>query len=154
MGQAKSKYTSYQEGDWPFVSALWARIEHGGRHESVSETIRSGFARTRHCIQGIKSEDEVDYTLLDKHWEEAHGFLWDAHTRGEKVFVHCIVGRNRSALIVTAEYMRKKRGNVALQNEGFQEQIVTFCSTAQSARPSTDTTLSTSTAKGTNQPIR
>ena len=88
----------------------------------------------------IGAEDEEDYPLLDKHWDEAHEFLSDAHTRGEKVLVHCIAGQNRSALIVTAEYMirtntnvieavryiRMKRGNAALQNEGFQEQIVAF----------------------------
>lgn len=52
-----------------------------------------------------------------------------------------MAGHNRSALIVAVEHLRanrdtnvieavrhirKKRGNVALQNEGFQEQLVAY----------------------------
>ena len=87
----------------------------------------------------IAAEDETDYPLLEKHWEEAHTFIHEGEN--EKVLVYCIAGQNRSALIVAAEYLvstpgtnvidtvrhiRRRRGNVALQNEGFQEQLVAF----------------------------
>ena len=193
MGQSKSKY-NYQEGDWPFVWALWEAsvldwkkdvpadqrlaisqaqndlpfeilptlylgncryiqdlntlerlgiqrvLNMAGHMRAFPKPLDQALRERDIAYKVINAEDEDDYPLLDKHWEEAHAFLSDAHAKGEKVLVHCIAGHNRSVLIVTAEYMlrtktnvietvryiRKKRGNVALQNEGFQEQIVAF----------------------------
>ena len=87
----------------------------------------------------IAAEDEETYPLLERHWQEAQDFI---HANGtEKILVHCVAGHNRSALIVAADYLlstpgtnvldtvrhiRFQRGNVALQNEGFQEQLVAF----------------------------
>ena len=89
--------------------------------------------------KGIASEDDFEYMLLEKHWEEALEFLELAlRSPGAKCLVHCVAGMNRSALIVSAYFMLKtktpvietvrhvrlQRGNLALQNEGFQEQLV------------------------------
>lgn len=94
----------------------------------------------------ICAQDEEDYPLMDKHWEEAHAFINQGNNDGnkEKVLVHCVAGHNRSALVVAARvlvtnnddattnvidavrHLRKQRGNVALQNGGFQEQLVAF----------------------------
>ena len=95
--------------------------------------------------------DQVDYPLLEKHWYDAYEYIQNAISanggsmtnkinRGNAVLVHCRVGWNRSVLIVAAYYMittqtpilqtiqhiRRLRGNSALQNEGFQIQLVSF----------------------------
>jgi len=89
----------------------------------------------------IDSKDELEYPLLEKHWNEAFHFISKVTTkdgRRGKCVVHCAAGMNRSGLIVAAYYMmttqttvletvkhvRKQRGNVALCNEGFQQQLV------------------------------
>ena len=90
----------------------------------------------------IIAKDEDAYPLLDKHWEEAYyiicasvGSQTEAISAASK---KCVAGINRSVLIVCAYYMlvtktlvletakhvRRQRGNVALCNEGFQEQLV------------------------------
>lgn len=96
----------------------------------------------------ISARDETDYPLLERDWEKAHSFLhWrqgaahdtekDVH-RNNNVVVHCVAGMNRSALVVAADYMitcqkpvlevvreiRRQRGNTALSNPFFQEQLV------------------------------
>jgi protein-tyrosine phosphatase len=86
----------------------------------------------------INAQDEEDYPLLENHLDEACDFL--KQCRGQNCIVHCVAGHNRSSLIVSAYYMlehrthvletvkhiRRQRGNVALQNEYFQEQLVSF----------------------------
>jgi hypothetical protein len=86
----------------------------------------------------ITAQDEEDYPLLEKHWDDACDFL--NQCRGQNCIVHCVAGHNRSSLIVAAYYMlehrtdvletvkhiRRQRGNVALQNGYFQEQLVSF----------------------------
>ena len=87
----------------------------------------------------INAKDEYEYPLLKRHWKDASDFIRVTTAGGKgKVVVHCMAGMNRSALIVTAYHMistqtpvleavrhvRKQRGNVALMNEGFQEQLV------------------------------
>merc|ERR1712218_67641 len=54
----------------------------------------------------IDAEDEFQYPLLEKHWEEAKRFIDESiqNTDG-KCVVHCVAGMNRSALIATAYYM-------------------------------------------------
>lgn len=87
----------------------------------------------------IAAEDEPDYPMLQNHWQEAFDFIKSTTRDGNgKCVVHCMAGMNRSGLIVAAYYMlttqtpvlqtvkhiRKQRGNVALCNEGFQQQLV------------------------------
>ena len=89
--------------------------------------------------RGINAEDELDYPLLENHWEEALDFINSTTKDGKgKIVVNCAAGMNRSGIIVSAYYMittqtpvletvrhvRKQRGNVALCNEGFQQQLV------------------------------
>lgn len=85
----------------------------------------------------ITALDEDFYPLLEKDWKEAYDFIHDPDQEGN-VVVHCAAGMNRSVLVVAADYMltneipvletmhhiRKQRGNCALQNEYFQEQLV------------------------------
>lgn len=85
----------------------------------------------------------TDYPMLENHWDEALAFIQEStSSRGPqpagKVVVHCVAGMNRSVLIVAAYYtlttqtpilgtvthIRKQRGNCALRNEEFQEQLV------------------------------
>jgi len=87
----------------------------------------------------IDADDEHDYALLQKHWQEAFDFIKSTTKNGNgKCVVHCVAGMNRSGLIAAAYYMlatqtpvletvqhvRRQRGNVALCNEGFQTQLV------------------------------
>jgi len=111
-----------------------------------SKTIKK-YKQCNISYKRIDAEDEPDYPLLQKHWKEAYNFIKEETTSttnnmsgsGEgKCVVHCIAGMNRSVLIVAAYYMLKmnnnvldtikhirlQRGNVASQNEGFQEQLV------------------------------
>lgn len=85
--------------------------------------------------------DQENYPLLPNDWLEAQEFIRESVAGGHgKCLVHCIAGVNRSVLTVAAYYMlstktpvletmkhiRRQRGNNALQNEGFQEQLVAF----------------------------
>jgi Dual specificity phosphatase, catalytic domain len=85
----------------------------------------------------ITALDTHYYPLLENDWNEAYDFIHDSEQEGN-VVVHCMAGVNRSVLIVAADYMvsnqvpvletmrhvRRQRGNIALQNEYFQEQLV------------------------------
>jgi hypothetical protein len=86
----------------------------------------------------IEAEDQEDYPLLELHWNEASAFIRHSKEGGGRCVVHCGAGLNRSGLVVAAEMMlgqkmpvlqvvralRKVRGNWALMNESFQEQLV------------------------------
>jgi protein-tyrosine phosphatase len=88
----------------------------------------------------IDAEDEEGYPLLAKYLGEALEFISKSGNGENKsqVLVHCIAGQNRSACIVAAflikhhkmtvleavQHVRKQRGNVALSNHSFQEQLV------------------------------
>ena len=88
--------------------------------------------------KSIDSQDEFDYALLAQHCNDARKYMESVLSEGGTCVVHCVAGMNRSVLIVAAFYMlttrtpvletirhiRCQRGNVALQNEGFQEQLV------------------------------
>jgi hypothetical protein len=90
----------------------------------------------------ITALDSDYYPLLEKDWKDAYDFIHNSEQDGN-VVVHCVAGINRSVLIVAADYMvsnqvpvletmqhiRKQRGNVALQNEYFQEQLVALART-------------------------
>lgn len=94
------------------------------------------YARAGITYHEINAEDEEGYPLLGRHWEEARNFLGQETMR--KCVVHCHAGINRSATIVAAcllmnekssllqavQRIRKARGNMALSNESFQEQVV------------------------------
>lgn len=103
-----------------------------------SSTIRA-YRRAGIEYLQLDADDEEGYPLLEKHWQSAHDFIGKAESsRGKKCVVHCVAGMNRSGLVVAAHYMitekvpvlqavkhvRKERGNVALQNRSFQEQLV------------------------------
>jgi hypothetical protein len=107
-------------------------------------------AYEKECIEymRITAQDEEDYPLLERHWESAYHFIHAKqqdnnevpHHNGGNCVVHCVAGLNRSGLIVAADYMvtcqkpvlevvrhlRKQRGNAALCNSYFQEQLVAF----------------------------
>lgn len=85
------------------------------------------------------AKDEYDYPMLSKHWEKALELIKNMTNSPEsKLVVHCQAGLNRSGLLVTSYYMistetpvleavryvRRHRGNSALRNPGFQEQLV------------------------------
>ena len=87
----------------------------------------------------INAQDEKSYPVLEKHWQEALEFITSSLSDGKgKCIVNCMAGVNRSGLIVAAYYMmitqtpvletvkhiRTQRGSVALNNEGFQQQLV------------------------------
>ena len=92
----------------------------------------------------INAQDESSYPLMERHWEEAYEFIkltTQATEEGKKrgkCVVHCVAGINRSALVAAVYYMietqspvletvkhiRTQRGNMALSNEGFQQQLV------------------------------
>jgi len=95
----------------------------------------------RHGIEykRINAQDVKNYNLLQNDWKEAFEFIkTSTENRKGKCVVHCVAGINRSALVVAAYYMlctqtpvietvqhiRKQRGNIALCNEGFQQQLV------------------------------
>jgi len=104
-------------------------------------TIRA-FKQNSITYKGIPAEDEEDYPLLANHWDEIQAFLHgdDTTDSSGNCVIHCVAGINRSVLAVTADYMtscqqpvldavkhvRKQRGNVALCNPYFQEQLVAF----------------------------
>lgn len=109
-----------------------------------SSTIQA-FAKHGIVYKRITALDAEYYPLLERDWEEAYAFIHghnDDNIQNENhppnVVVHCVAGVNRSALVVATDYMltcqkdvletvrhvRKQRGNVALQNEYFQEQLV------------------------------
>jgi len=87
----------------------------------------------------VDAEDEVDYPMLDKHFEDAKSFVNEARDGGGACLVHCQAGINRSGVLVAAYKMvsermevldvvlhcRRQRGNLFLStNQGFQEQLV------------------------------
>ena len=89
----------------------------------------------------INAEDDENYNLLQNDWDEAFEFIKASTRDGSgKCVVNCVAGINRSGLIVAAYYMmttqsnvletvkhvRKQRGNFALCNESFQQQLVSM----------------------------
>ena len=90
---------------------------------------------------GIAAEDQTDYPLLYLHMDQAFAIIDKvlAQKNGKgRCVVNCAMGKNRSVLIVAAyamlhdktpvldtlKHIRYQRGNGALVNEGFQEQLV------------------------------
>ena len=100
----------------------------------------------------IDAHDDPAYPLLEKHWQEAYDFLQShlvgtttdthqhQHHHHKGVVVNCMAGWNRSVWVVCAYYMvtirtpvletvayvRRQRRQGALQNEGFQQQLITL----------------------------
>lgn len=94
------------------------------------------------------TEDAVDYPILVAHWEEIYHAVRamttcdddgdDHRHHHRRIVVHCHAGQNRAGLVVTVYAMltqritvleavrllRYQRGNTALFNHGFQEQLV------------------------------
>ncbi len=87
---------------------------------------------------GFNAEDDDSYDMM-QHFDEAYRFIEDARISGGKVFIHCLMGINRSGVITVAYCMvHKKMGPISaakfvkkarrliLSNSGFQRQIVAF----------------------------
>merc|ERR1719261_1769536 len=76
------------------------------------------------------------YVVAD-HFPASLNFVRDRLGRGEKVLIHCLRGENRSAAVCAAflirehampcdeaiELLREKRGENALSNQGFVEEL-------------------------------
>eukprot|EP00977_Amphora_coffeiformis_P005173 scaffold1112_cov92-Amphora_coffeaeformis.AAC.9 len=92
----------------------------------------------------IPTQDLVDYPLLAMHGEEIYQALQTmTRHKQSRVVVHCHAGQNRAGLVVAAYVMltqrlsvleavrlvRYQRGNTALVNHGFQEQLVALART-------------------------
>ena len=87
---------------------------------------------------GFNAEDFRRYNIF-QHFDEVFTFIESARTSGGIVFIHCLMGVNRSAALVVAYLMvhrqlgpisaavlvKKQRGTI-LANSGFQEQIISF----------------------------
>lgn len=100
-------------------------------------TIRA-YEREGIIYKRISAQDEEHYPLLAKHWDESYAFINQDACRNGNCVIHCVAGINRSALVVTAalvitcqtpvleavQHVRRQRGNVALSNAYFQEQLV------------------------------
>ncbi|CAB9528591.1 specificity phosphatase DUPD1 [Seminavis robusta] len=90
----------------------------------------------------IEAEDEEGYPVLKEHWEEFQNFVKSAPA-GSNILVHCVAGINRSAVFVAAHklvseqknvldvvaHLRRQRGNWALHNGSFIDQLVAFART-------------------------
>ncbi|KAK2164388.1 hypothetical protein LSH36_64g00017 [Paralvinella palmiformis] len=86
----------------------------------------------------IFAQDVETYDML-QHVERAIAFIDEARRKGGKIFVHCVMGVNRSGFIVaayligalkiplmtTVRLLKDKRGTV-LYNAGFQKQLVYY----------------------------
>ena len=131
-------------------------------HDVVTRKTVNQLRKRNITYKVIPCLDQIDYPLLEKHWYDAYEYIQKATTtsntkisRGNAVLVHCRVGWNRSVLIIAAYYMmttqtpilqtiqhiRKLRGNSALQNEGFQIQLVSFARKYNLLDNSSDSTL-------------
>ncbi|CAB9530339.1 specificity protein phosphatase 26 [Seminavis robusta] len=98
------------------------------------------FVKTGIVYKELDAQDDEEYPLLELHWQEARVFINGAREKNGKCVVNCGGGMNRSGLIVAAAMLceedkkrtvlevvrdlRKVRGNWALANEFFQEQLV------------------------------
>ena len=106
------------------------------------------------AYQHIPTQDVVDYPLLAMHWEEIFQALQSlTSTKNSRVVVHCHAGQNRAGLVVAAYTMltqrlsvletvrlvRYQRGNTALVNHGFQEQLVALARTLDLLGPAPGT---------------
>ena len=88
---------------------------------------------------GFSALDTVDYNMM-QHFEDAYDFMEDARKTGGKVLVHCVMGINRSAVLViaylmihknmgplsAAKFVKEKREGALMYNLGFQRQLVKF----------------------------
>ena len=87
----------------------------------------------------LGAADEEDYDLIARHGEVVHALLADRARRpGQRVFVHCVAGRNRAASLVIAHLvlsgvpLLEAVANVAskrpliLGNPGFKRQLASL----------------------------
>eukprot|EP00535_Pseudo-nitzschia_heimii_P010314 CAMPEP_0197191878 /NCGR_PEP_ID=MMETSP1423-20130617/24179_1 /TAXON_ID=476441 /ORGANISM="Pseudo-nitzschia heimii, Strain UNC1101" /LENGTH=230 /DNA_ID=CAMNT_0042644659 /DNA_START=271 /DNA_END=960 /DNA_ORIENTATION=+ len=103
-----------------------------------SRTVR-WFRRTGIAYRCLDGKDESGYPMLQRHWIESLDFLRrELEEKRGKCVIHCVAGRNRSALLATAYLsitgsvpvlealarVRKRRGAPVVENPGFQEQLV------------------------------
>lgn len=134
IGDAKS----IQDFDKLQTMGITHILNMGGPH-ACPPKVRKQYPKHKIVYHQINAKDIWSYPLLDNHWDEAYEFLQSSlDEKNQKVVVNCMMGQNRSALIVCAYYMiatqtnvlatvqhlRRQRGNSALENQGFQEQLV------------------------------
>lgn len=88
----------------------------------------------------LEGHDVESFPLLQRHYKKAKDFISQAAAQKGICLVYCEGGLNRSCLIVaavvmvetqwnvlkTVQLIRRQRGDYALMNEGFQEQLVAF----------------------------
>ena len=108
----------------------------------------------------IPTVDAVDYPLLAVHWQEIYQALQSMttsssnhHKNNNRAVVHCHAGQNRAGLVVaaytmvterltvleTVRLLRRQRGNTALVNHGFQEQLVALARALDALGPAPGT---------------
>lgn len=108
---------------------VWALVEFNG--EWYSDML--GHDVSYHCLS---ARDEEDYDLA-QHFPEIVMYLEQCRDNGRKVFVHCLMGINRSAAAIIAflcsglgmsleaavDLTSRSRGNI-LSNRGFVRQLI------------------------------
>ena len=126
-----------------------AVLNMAGKSAAPPARILRAFGKYGIEYKSIRAEDREGYPLLERHFEEACEFIQQQSRRGS-VVVNCVQGINRSVLIVAAyhlvsvqaeepcdscisnnvletmRHIRNERGNSALSNWSFQEQLVAF----------------------------
>ena len=88
---------------------------------------------------GFNAEDHPSYDMM-QHFDEAFKFIEEAREFGGKVLVHCVMGINRSGLLViayvmvhknmgplsAAKFVKQKRDGALVINDGFKKQLIQF----------------------------
>lgn len=90
----------------------------------------------------VDGKDVPGYPMLERHLGFSRSFIKAAFDSGGRCLVHCLHGKNRSAVLVAAEVMlheqisvleavslcRRERGSSFLTNESFQLELVELAS--------------------------
>lgn len=90
------------------------------------------------CVSEVHSFDQQDYLILHNDYEVFTHILTDILRQGERAYVHCLAGINRSVTLCSAYLMEKmlispidviqlyrERGRMRiLENHGFRHQLV------------------------------
>ncbi|CAL1613272.1 unnamed protein product [Knipowitschia caucasica] len=90
---------------------------------------------------------DVEETDLLSHWPDTYSFINKARKSGQAVFVHCKMGKSRSASTVIAYAMKqyrwslevalayvKERRSIIKPNEGFMKQLQTYSGILQASQ--------------------
>merc|ERR1712228_97363 len=91
----------------------------------------------KQCI--INAEDEPDFNIIDSYLDECFEFIQDCQRSNGRIFVHCMMGMNRSITLIIAylmysqnmrlkkaiNYVGIRRGWI-LENEWFRKQLIVY----------------------------